>query len=129
METIKIKRGVIIIGKEKTYLIHSTKKYPDDLDSLFERFCELLETHEVEYIHGNADYVRSTILQMIEIGPREGLSSIFKIHKKQLKIEFVVQDETLLLNLTAKGIVAKQFKKLFAPFIIKSLNQAIRDLK
>ena len=137
------------MAKEKTFLIHTLKKFPDDLESLFDKFIANLELVEIQmpttvrvsdgpsYGHGaGVGHARTTatvsgggVLTIVEIGPRDDLTTIFQLGpKKQFKIEFARQKDNLIINLSMAGMMAKQYKKSIAPYIIKSVNSAVREM-
>ena len=129
--------------KEKSFQIHTVNKFTSNTEELFNKFTGNLESHEITQIRGNANMargnpnmargnpnmtIRSKTFHIIEIGPRDNLSTIFEVSKKKVKIDFKIQNDILSVNLTGSGTMIKAYKNMLSPYIIKSLNQAIRDL-
>ena len=111
------------MGK-KLKSILTVKKYPANLEALFEKFATILEANEIFVAHSMGGNLSANTFLIVEIGPREGVSSKFKVATSDFTVAFEVENG--VLNIMYEG--SWTIGGLVKPYIIKSVNQAVRDL-
>ena len=106
------------MGKKKTIIVHSIKDYPKDLEILFDTLVVVMENNEILV----TDAYSFGRLAIVEVGPRENLSSNFGFGKRELNIGFQVKDNILDIIYIGPPRTGKFLKHE----IIKCFNKAVR---
>ena len=109
------------MGKQKEIIAHTVKDYPKDLEALFQSFVVVLENNEILV----TDAYRVGKFAIVEVGPRENLSSNFSWGRAELRLGFQEMDNVLDIIYTGHP---RMFKFL-RPEIIKCFNKAVRQLE
>ena len=116
-----------MMSKGKSSHVYSIINYPDDLKNFFNICVEKLEEVKILKLHIS---IPNEMIKIIEVGPRNGLSTTFQISTKELlNLYFETQENILSINIAAKAKVLKDVKKFIVPHVIKSVKRAMKELQ